>query len=267
VLYAIVAGFLAGVNGARAATIEYQFFPDQTNPTAQGWTEDGIDANDAVNIIPDSHLELVNGSRAGDNGVWFIRTGAADIPGEEEDWQMRSRFRIDSHTGTQDGLHTVAQVGDDAQRLIVVTAGLVDDANSSDEPRGNDTHVILRGNNSTTSDQIVTIATGRPWLEVVMSKTSGPNTASSADDDVTVTVSDLNGTQLGCLTRTVADTDRADASRLLFGNIASYSAGSVELTGTTFGINENAPAILPEPTGLTLLSAAGLLVLWGRRRD
>jgi len=261
-VFTALTGLALGVaaTSAEAATIEYQFFPDQNTPNLNPWnTQLDVDATTA-SVVTDTGLKVVDNQDDGGGAqvpLFLDDDTSTGVSSGDTDWQVRSRLRMDAFGGssaTRAGFIAGLDDGNKAARFGVRFSGtesvVVGVANGPGELQNSDPGDLL------------TFSRGS-FLDIVMSFDS---TAQQLTLEVT---GEDGGTTTKSTTVAYSDLTNFTANRLIWGGGASPTTSETLVQGVTFGIGEAAPAItpIPEPASLAMgLVGFGALALRRRRR-
>jgi len=247
---------LAGMTGQAGAATNfiydiYQQAPS-TFPSSPPWTDNGalfgfINGSDSA-TASGRLLTIVDGPEFNDpSHYWQHNLSAAEISFASE-YEIRARVRIMSYGDLGGGERPLfTAVVEDGSRFLGLGASKV----------GNDAHFFLMDGGFTPFISYTAPLTGDDFFNVVLRKTG--TTGTSSDLIYLYVDGVLVAPVYGTHTQNYGNLPGPDPTRAVyFGAGASPAFGTIQMTGVSFGIDQFAPALLPEPSSL-MLGLAGLL--------
>jgi hypothetical protein len=224
------------------------FVTPNTTPQNPPWTT----------VVSGSDIQTASGrlltlsvANDGNAGPYYTVAGInTSIVNANSEYEVLSRVRVPSSSGPRSLFH--AYIGD-GTRLVgfgITNAG------------ANNAIALISTSLTPLSSYTIVPLSGDDFFDIDLRKTG---TSGGASDTVTLRV---NGTVIDTQPYTAMSSyPLSPSAELLFGSSnGSGTAGLIELTGASFGINQAAPALIPEPSIAALSMAAFGLALVRRRR-
>lgn len=238
-----VTAILALASTPVAAVTNYlydAYVTPNTTPQNPPWTTvvGGTDSQTASGRL--LTLSIANDGSAGP--YYYAISGTSGIVGANDEYQIFSRVRVPSSSGPRSLYH--AYIGD-GTRLVgfgVTNAG------------ANNAIFLINTSLTPLSSPTIVSLSGDDFFNIDLRKTG---TSGGASDTVTLRV---NGTVID--TQSYTAMSSYTFPELLFGSSnGSGTSGLIEMTGASFGIGQDAFALLPEPTATVMILVGGVLLV------
>lgn len=221
------------------------------NIPSSPWTSVGADGSDTETAS--GRLLTLSAANNVDPGPYYYAiSGTSGIVDTNDEYEIRSRVRVPSSSSVNpfpDRALYHAYIGDGTRLAGFGVTNISANMNAI--------FLINSGVGPLVAPYIATLGND-DFFNIRMTKTG---TTGGAGDTVNLFVD-------GVLAQSVSYTALSSYTfpELLFGNSASQPFGLTELTGASFGINEAAFALLPEPSAIVMVLASAALLLRRHRR-
>jgi len=245
----VLTGILtAGVVHATTYTYDAYVTPNtlpQSIPSSP-WTSVG--AGDADTETASGRLLTLSAANDNTPGPYYYAiSGTSGIVDANDEYEIRTRVRVPSSSSVSpfpDRSLFHAYIGDGTRLVGFGVTNLSANMNAI--------FLINSGVSPLVTPYVATLGND-DFFNIRMTKTG---TSGGASDTVSLYVD-------GVLAQSVSYTALSSYTfpELLFGNSASQPFGLTQLTGASFGINEAAPALLPEPTTAVMILAGAMLLM------